>query len=143
MSVSLYHNVKKFIRDIQRSDEVRRKKWFIGGSIVSVLFILLLWVVYISIDFPTIEPPISEVQKNAQIEEKKTTESMFDVFGRGIKNISDDLKKQYNTFKESIGKNFSSFKSGVQEKNTMYIQGARLNFVLDGLDPIPPTPLPQ
>jgi len=142
MSVSLYHNAKKFIRDIQRSDEVRRKKWFIGGSIVSVLFILLLWVVYVSIDFPRIEPPVSEIQKNAQTEEKKTNESVFNVFGRGIKNISDDFKTQYNTFKESIGKNFSSFKGDVQEKNTMYIQGARLNFVFDKLDPIPPTRLP-
>ncbi|MEW6616954.1 MAG: hypothetical protein AB1333_00870 [Patescibacteria group bacterium] len=142
MSASFYHNIKKFIRDIQRSDEARRKKWFIGGSVVSVFFVLLLWGVYVSIDFPKIEPPISEVQKNAQIEEKKTNESIFDVFGRGIKNISNDFKKQYNTFRMYVEKSFGSLKGGVQEKNIMYIQGARINFVFDNLDPIPPTHLP-
>lgn len=142
MLASFYHKIKKFIRNIQRSDETRRRKWFIGGSVVSVFFVLLLWVVYVNIDFPKIESPTSEAWENIKIEEKKTDESIFDVFGRGIKNISDDFKKQYNIFKESIGKNFSSLKGDSQEKNTMYIQGARLNFVFDNLDPIPSTRLP-
>jgi|GEM_PF-2104361 len=142
MSASFYQKIKKFVRDIQRSDEARRKKWFIGGSVVSVFFILLLWGVYVSIDLPKIEPPASETQKNVQLEKKKTDESMFDIFGKGIKNISDDLKKQYNTFRTYVEKSFGSLKGGVQEKNIMYIQGARINFVFDNLDPIPPTHLP-
>ncbi len=145
MPVTFYHNVKKFIRDVQRSDVARRKKWFIGGSFISVLFILILWVIYVNIGFPAVEPSIPAIEKNiqTQTEQNSADESMFQIFERGIKNISNDFKKQYDVFKEHIEKGIGSLRSGLERKNTMYIQGARLNFVLDGLDPIPSTHLPQ
>ncbi len=138
---TFYHNGKRFIRDIQRSDAPRRKKWFIGGSVVSMCIVLLLWVVYLSIEVPTITPPENPTQKTEEIK-NTDTESIFNIFGRGITNITDDFKKRFNEFKGAIEKNFTSMKGAVKEKNTTYIQGARLNFVLDDLEPIPPTHLP-
>jgi hypothetical protein len=138
---TLYRDGKKFVRDIQRSDETRRKKWFIGGSIVSVCFILLLWAIYVSIALPKTSPPegTSPKQENNI---KDDQPSVFEIFERGITNISNDFKKRFGGFRGAIEKNFRSAKGSVEEKNTSHIQGARLNFVFDNIEPIPPTRLP-
>ena len=141
--ITLYHNGKKFIREIQRSDAPRRKKWFIGGSVVSISIILLLWIFYLSVEIPLITPPENTMPKQEkQIKTNDNEDSIFKTLERGIINISDDFKKRFGEFKNAIEKNFTSMKKVGEEKNTTYIQGARLNFVFDDLEPIPPTRLP-
>ena len=43
----MWQKFHKFIEKIQNSDEATKKRWLIGTSVVSMVFIIALWLVYI------------------------------------------------------------------------------------------------
>lgn len=43
----MWQKFHKFIEKIQNSDEAAKKRWLIGASVVSMVFIITLWLAYI------------------------------------------------------------------------------------------------
>lgn len=140
---SVYKKLKGEIKKIQRSDAREKKKWFWGGSAVSVFIILLLWSVYLSVNLPTTEPPETTQAEKADAENSLNNEDSFlKIFGRGLSNISEDANNGIGQLWDSFKKTFESFKNGIEEKNTMNLKGSMVNFVNENIEPIPPTQLP-
>lgn len=139
-------DTKQFVRKIQRSDEKTKKRWFVGTTIAAMVFILIFWVIYQNITIPSVagpENPTNIPQVVLKPEQKVDTgPSFFETFGNGLSIVGGDLKQKYDAFSEAITNGLNSLKSRFEKTNTMSIQGADLNFAFQGLEKIPPTPLP-
>jgi len=138
---------KQFIRKLQRSDEKTKKQWFLGTTSVIMVLVLLLWVVYLNLTIPSVAGPVISTSTPSlafkpELKRENVEPSIFETFAKGVSVIGNDLKQKYEVFSEAVTKSLNSLKSKFEKKNSMSIQGANLNFTFQGLDKIPPTPLP-
>lgn len=137
-----YSRLRKFVKRLQKSDDATKKRWFIGGSVISMIFVITLWLLSLQINTPTLVAK-EELQKlKATAKTEETQSSMLDTFENGIYNIAEDLKTKYETFKEQLGNNFSSLKSKIEKTNDISIENTEVKFEPQHLEQIPPTPLP-
>lgn len=93
--------IKRFLKELQRSNNSRKKRWLIGTTIFSMLFVLGLWFVYINtVGIPSLVP---ENVRQAQTPED-STESVWQIFKRGLNKIFKDVEEQLKISKELIEK---------------------------------------
>lgn len=138
---------KQFVRDIRRSNEETRRRWFFGSTAVAMLVIFLLWAAYLNISIPSVQGPAvasstipTTFKPDTANEPAKP--SFFETLGKGFAIVGNDLKQKYDSFSESVTNTLQSLKSRLEKKNDISIQGANINFAFQGLEKVPPTPLP-
>lgn len=136
-----YSRIRKFIRQIQKSDDVVKKRWFIGGSAISMIFIIALWLLSLQINTPTLVAPKEQQPKTAGKTEE-TQNSILGTFESGIHNITEGLKIKYKSFRERLGNSVGSIKSKIERTNDISIENTETKFEPQPLEQIPPTSLP-
>lgn len=70
----MFEKLRKFLNNIQNSDEAVKKRWLLGASAVSMVFIITLWIVYIGF---IIKPMDSEGSP-------KSTGEFWPIFKNGL-----------------------------------------------------------
>jgi len=119
---------KNFIAKIQNSPEPVRKRWLIILSGASMAAVLGLWVIYINL---VVGAPGSELT----LESEEQRPGAGDTFIAGLKIVGQELQRGgtgvINRLRDKLGR-----------VNSIDISGAERNFILEGLGPIPKTPLP-
>ncbi|MEX0690006.1 MAG: hypothetical protein WD095_01035 [Candidatus Paceibacterota bacterium] len=86
------------IRKIQRSELETKRKWVIKSSAVTVVFVVILWVLFLGSSIPK-----TAYESSQQQQEEDQDISFFQTFSAGAKVVSDD-----------IGSFFSKTSSGVE-----------------------------
>lgn len=138
---------KRFVRKLRRSDESTRRRWFLGAITTAMVVVLTAWGLYIG----TIVPPVISSEETSpasvpasklQPQQAERDPSVFEVFTRGLSVVGDDIKQKYKTLSEAVIKGLNTLKRRFEEPNRISIQGADINFAFEGLEKIPPTPLP-
>ncbi len=95
----MWQKLNKFIEKIQNSDEATKKRWLIGTSVVSMVFIITLWLVYIGFIIKPIDGEEVSISTNefwpifkngliiAQVEIGKLATQLWNIVLVQIKNI--------------------------------------------------------
>lgn len=152
--IKAYRDLKEFFFDLQDLDDRRKKIWFILATSLSITLVLIIWFIHFNnfVSLNSNQNPISQGQSAQDesapgaISEKTSSESFWSVFGRGFKiffkNIGGYFESLINNVAEQL-KHWEDFSKNLFSKtNDFSSQGAQLNFVFKGLEPIPSTPLP-
>lgn len=139
---TLYGLSKKIIKRIQKSDESIKKRWFIGGSVVSMIFVIALWLLSLQINTPALVAQEESQKPKTTSKTEETQNSVFGTFENGLLNIAEDLKTKYRTLKEQLGGGLNSLKSKIEKTNDISIGSTEVKFEPQQLEKIPPTPLP-
>lgn len=87
---------KKFLRELQRSDRQRKKRWLVGLTAVTMALVLLLWSVYIN---ATGLPALAQKPAASPAAEGRST---WEVFRKGLSEIFTDAKEQLELSKNLI-----------------------------------------
>lgn len=152
--IKVYRDLKEFFFDLQDLDDRRKKIWFILATSLSITLVLIIWFIhfnnFVSLNSnqnPTSQSqPVQNESAPGAISEKTSSESFLSIFGRGFKisfkNIGGYFESLINNVAEQL-KRWEDFSKNLLSKtNDFSSQGAQLNFVFKGLEPIPSTPLP-
>lgn len=92
---------RKFLRELQRSDKTRKKRWLIAFTAFSMIVVLALWLVYINVlGIP------STVVKTPAPKAENSLESVWGTFKRGLSEIFSNVKSQLETSKNLIENQF-------------------------------------
>jgi len=76
---------RAFLRELQRSDERRKRNWLIATSSVCVALVFLLWIMYLKVSLPSVEMPTSATTTPvAAAVEAAEEDSFFETIGRGF-----------------------------------------------------------
>lgn len=109
--------LQNFLNDLQNSDQERKKRWLIGGTVITIVIIAALWSIYISQTIKSLS--------SAGTEEKPAFSA---VFNTGLKILKNDLTAKIGNF--------------MGEAKSLNIFGADLNFTVENLEKIQPKKLP-
>lgn len=91
--------IRRFLKELQRSDNVRKKRWLIGATVFSMLVVLILWFVYInSVGVPSLIPESARQKQQLESED----ESTWQIFKRGLGEVFEDAKDQFETSRKLI-----------------------------------------
>lgn len=113
--------MRNFFEKIRNSEEATRKKWMWILVSFSMILIIGLWAVYINHNIESLGGAKKEIAE----ESKEQKPSFWEIFQNGLKMLTQEFKKSS------------------QKTKDISIQGANLNFILDGLDEIERQGLPQ
>lgn len=110
-----YQQFQKFLRELQRSDRHRKKRWLIGTTTVSMIIVIISWFFYIN---ATNLPSITQPTDNDDV---KVEESSFlETFKIGLKQIN-------QTSKEQIEQTKSFFEDQFKRTNEFILEGEQIN----------------
>ncbi|GEM_PF-2347110 len=147
--------IQRFIANLQNADLKTRRRWLVGLSGISMVLVVVLWVVYLNVAFPSfggsVATTATSTQETAEVALKQETTpqpsrtSFFGTLGRGFQILGDEIKNELYSIKVSIvelwNKTINAFSKTnsyeVEKRATPQIESASTP------DPIPPTPLPQ
>ncbi len=123
-------SVRNFVAKVRNSDDTTKKFWVLLCSVISMFFVVSLWLAYINVSIARIPGPKSQqianserliVGKGAEDVEKP---GFFSIFAAGTKIIFDALKER------------------LAVKNDIVITKQEINFVAESLEPVKPVVLP-
>jgi hypothetical protein len=118
--------IQNFFMEIQQSGEDTKKRWLFILSGSSMFIVLILWIFYINLTVKSLQKEDVSLQNNTGV---------FSIFKNGIIVLS----------KESglnISKLTDYLKDFLSKKNSVTIQGANFNFIVNGLEDVKPKKLP-
>jgi amino acid permease len=98
-------NISEFITHLRSEPEEVKKRWVWGASIVTIIFVILLWFVYLSFTLPVIDNTATANEATTPTESAETPSvgnSIFRTFGRGISILYRDSADTLSTFTEMI-----------------------------------------
>jgi len=110
--------MKKFIDNLQKSDEATKKKWLVVLSILSMMVIIALWLVYLNLTVPKM-PPVGESPK---IEEQKA--GFFETLKAGFNSV-------FNQIRDRTKNAFNYFKKKAETERDIIIEKKEQNFILE------------
>ncbi len=155
----LFFKIQRVIGELQNADLKTRKRWLIGLSGVSMIFVVILWVVYLNITFPsynsnsitgTVTTSTKEVAEPAQKEEvpvPAAETSFFGILGRGFGVLEDEVGNGFRSLGTSIVELWDKTKNTFSKTNSYELEKQNTPPVEEKgtstPDPIPPTPLPE
>lgn len=119
-----------FITKIRQGDEPARRRWLIILSGLTMIAVIGLWLGYLDLTVESVDSgeTISQAANPA--------EPGFDqIFGAGLGAIVSGLEK-------SFGKAGDILKDQLGGANQIVVSRREINFVFEGLEKIPRTPLP-
>jgi len=137
MAMTFLFKTKKYIRELQRADDQKKKLWLISASTISMILIILLWAVYFH----------SSLKSANQNEEITATdnqqENFWQIINNGIKIMSDTFNQKISDLKTMIHKNFESLKMKAKKTNDFSIKNEdAIKPPISNFTPLPKTPLP-
>ena len=111
-----HQRFKKFLRELQRADRHRKKRWLIGTTTVSMIIVIILWFFYINFtNLPSITQPINNNDDN-NIEKS----SFFETFKIGLQQINQTSREQIEQTKSFLGDQF-------KRTNEFILEGEQIN----------------
>lgn len=144
-----YHETKKFIRKVQHADLAVRRKWFVGGTVATMLLVLLVWAAYLNLNIPSVASAVPAGASSSTAPEATTSApaapakpGVLDTFGAGFDRIGQGLSDAYRSFSDSLTGSFEAMKERLGATNDISVQRNAPNFSFPGLETVPPTHLP-
>ncbi len=138
----IYKSSQRYLRELRRAPEPRKRRWLIVSSTLAMLLVLGLWVIYLNLTLPTL-PPVSA---NATTTEPATTgsqgESFFETFGRGLQITAGNLGQKLQDLSQTLNDYFTNLKNQIQKTNNIEIQPPANAFAPNPLENVPTTTLP-
>lgn len=97
-------DISEFITRLRSEPEEIKKRWVWGASIVTIIFVILLWFVYLSFTLPVIDntATANEPTPTESVEAPSTSNSIFRTFGRGITILYRDSADTLSSFTDMI-----------------------------------------
>ncbi|MEE8131631.1 MAG: hypothetical protein V3T98_01120 [Candidatus Paceibacterota bacterium] len=103
----MFKNIKSFILHLQNSDEATKKRWLIGVSAITMIFVISGWLVYLNYTIEKIGAP--------EDNEIAHSTSFWQVFKTGLIITGQSIKdKTKNLISEIMDK--------IKSKNTIIIE---------------------
>ncbi|MDO8466981.1 MAG: hypothetical protein Q7S83_02460 [bacterium] len=121
-------SLRNFVAKVRNSDDTTKKFWVLLCSVISMFFVVSLWLAYINVSIARIPGPTSSrslagVSAPVEVEEELENPGFFSIFAAGTKIIFDALKER------------------LAVKNDIVISKQEVNFVAEGIEPVKPTVL--
>lgn len=128
-------SVRNFIVKVRNSDETTKKFWVVLFSVISMFFVVSIWLAYINVTIARVpgpsklttnDPSFAKATEGKQAMDGQELEKpgFFSIFAAGTKIIFDSLKAR------------------LAVKNDIVITKQEVNFVAEGLEPVKPATLP-
>lgn len=117
--------VQKFLSEIREGDEASKKRWLVVLTSASMLVVIIFWTLYISAAVPQIG------SSNRKVESVTFTSTINNVASLTGKNLGLKLNNLIDNLKTLAGRT-----------NSITIEGASFNFVVNGLEKVSPKKLP-
>jgi len=131
----LYQKNFKFIQELRRSSDSRKKRWLIGSSAVIMTFVILLWFFYLGATLPAVGNQVTASKKNS--------ESVLSIMSRGIVVIFKDIRNGWIKLKSNLEKDFADLKESIKKSREFSFEGQKKSLILPpNNESLPPTPLP-
>ena len=124
-----------FIKELQGSDESRKKKWIVGSAVAIMIIVVGLWMIYANFTFPSIK-------KEGVASAVQVKDSFFEVFSRGLGVVSKEFVKTKNQFLGSIGNGLENIKKQTEETNNLEVSGVEAIGFFKDWELIPPGKFP-
>ncbi len=115
----MFEGSRDRLRRLQRADAKTKKRYLVFGSAAAMILVVLLWFFYLSLTLPKVASTAPETAPPA---ETRGSNSFFQVLGRGARNFKDSLVKEFGSFKESVGGSVSSLISRLKETKNFTIE---------------------
>lgn len=113
-------NANEWLKKVQRGSEAKKKRWLILLSGVSVLFVVLLWLVYMNISIPTLGKPAGTTIEEQENEEQK---SFFEVLGKGFEVMGRNIQEQTAKTKEGVQNILQKADERINASNEFSVEG--------------------
>ena len=121
------NKLKKFVVNLQKSEDAVKKRWLIALTTVSTLLVILVWAVYLNVNLSSISAPA-----DSKIAEKP---GLIKIFGVGLEAVSEQSIV-------GLTNSFVYFNNKFQTANNFTISRGNPNFIWDELEKLPSRPLP-
>ena len=121
----MLHKIQNFFWELQRGDEDTKKRWLILLSGSSMLVVLILWSFYINMSIQSL---------NSQ-EAYPENAGVLSILKNGVVVLSEDSGLKLSKLTDYL-------KTLLSKKNSVTIQGANFNFIVNGLEEVAPKKLP-
>lgn len=129
--------MRKKVRELQRADLKAKRRWLLIASVASMVIVVGLWILYLNLTLPTFGTPEEAKQSAPQ------GESVSGTFMRGLQNISDEFKTQWQKVKGEFQKNFGALEQILGKQNGFSVeQKPEEQYLPPTVEPTPQTHLP-
>jgi len=89
----MLEKLKKFLNNIQNSDEATKKRWLIGASAISMVLVISLWLVYMKFSFES----LANTNQN-----NESSIGFWQIFKTGLKVTSTSIWHEIKNFISKI-----------------------------------------
>jgi len=108
-----------------------------------MLLVIGIWMLSLNVNVRSALPEDTTPARPFEaLKEESSGNSILETFKRGVSYIERDVSRIYSSLSDSVESTFSSFKSRIDQRNEIYVEGRDIQFSPDSLEIIPPTPLP-
>lgn len=131
--------VKVFIKKLQRANDERKRRWYIGTAVLLMAFILATWGWYIS-SFVIKKDSTEATQNDASSLETET--GFLKTLQRGWSSISSDMVERFQNPKNSFGGAIGGIAEKANETRDILIEAPESNFYFEGIEELSTSTLP-
>ena len=128
-------NVTAFVRELQRSDDARKKRWLYGSAAVAIIVVVGLWALYLNITTLS-----SKRGESAKVVSGR--ESFFRVFARGLGVIGAGFGEKGEVLAGNLSRGIDSLKEQTKKANELEIKNNDPELFFKNMEPVPPGRLP-
>lgn len=126
-----------FVKKLQRSDDIRKRRWYIGSSIISMAVVLFAWGWYVSAFVVKNEIP----RGNAEQAHESQKSGILYTFSLGWKKMSNEAFQKFQNPKNSFGGAIGGIAEKANETNDIVVDPAETNFYFN-IEEVPTSSLP-
>lgn len=131
---AISREIYSFIKELQHSNEDRKKKWFVGGAVVIMAAVLFLWALYMSVALP-------ELQKEDVVENNRVNKGSFlETFRRGFEEVAGEVGEKSNLIRSEID---GGLKAIAEETTQFEVSVREPNIFFKILEPVPEGEFPK
>lgn len=133
--IGYWKKIENFISELQRSDDVRKKRWLYGSATLAIFLIVGLWLVYLN--FTIFSSGGFKVEGES---EKK--DSVFKTFARGLGVIKAEVGERGGSLAGDLSKSIGAVKEQAEKQNGFIIESEGPELFFKNPEPIPPGEFP-
>lgn len=118
---------KQFLASLQAANDKTKQRWVIGASAVAMFFVVLLWLVYLTLTLPSL--PNSEIADDSTSAAVSTETAapaeptFFSTFSRGISILVKQTEAGLASFAGRMAESVTTLKKGIEKKNVIEVKG--------------------
>lgn len=129
----MFHKIRRTIDRVQRSDDIIKRRWVLGSSVVSMVVVIVLWTIYVDISTPSGGTSTRAERVPALAAGASTsTPGFLETFGAGVSIIFDSIKRAIYRDRTEI----------IKPEGAADAPAGGAGTLVPGFEPIPPTKLP-